>query len=303
MGSAPTGMGTCSACAARRPWPSKTAVEKSRLELRICEEAVRSMASPISCTMDSRRCWMTETVMRSSPMSVPPRRRRRMTSLSVTVHQRRPRGILRRAPRLRHVFLEEDAMSFDALEAGAVLPDFHVSAATPAEPSENRVHQDDMAQKYGFKGGLVPGVIMYAWMTHPVVAALGPAWLERGLFETRFPKPIYYEEPATIRGGVAAKTSESVTIEVVAHNSVDEVCGTARMTLSLADHSSPPPVADYAAAPLPAERPRVTRAHLERLAVLGTPELDLDAKVAAEHVTRFGDPLDIYAGAGAALHP
>ena len=194
-------------------------------------------------------------------------------------------------------------MSFDALEAGAVLPDFHVSAATPAEPSENRIHQDDMAQKYGFKGGLVPGVIMYAWMTHPVVAALGPAWLERGLFETRFPKPIYYEEPATIRGRVAAKTSESVTIEVVAHNSVDEVCGTARMTLSLADHSSPPPVADYAAAPLPAERPRVTRAHLERLAVLGTPELDLDAKVAAEHVTRFSDPLDIYAGAGAALHP
>jgi len=194
-------------------------------------------------------------------------------------------------------------MSFDALEAGAVLPDFHVSAATPAEPSENRIHQDDMAQKYGFKGGLVPGVIMYAWMTHPVVAALGPAWLERGLFETRFPKPIYYEEPATIRGRVAAKTPESVTIEVVAHNSMDEVCGTARMTLSLSDHSSPPPVADYAAASLPAERPRVTRAHLERLTVLGTPELDLDAQVAAEHVTRFSDPLDSYAGAGAALHP
>ena len=36
-GSAPTWMGTCSACAAKRPSPSKTAVEKSRLELRICE--------------------------------------------------------------------------------------------------------------------------------------------------------------------------------------------------------------------------------------------------------------------------
>lgn len=194
-------------------------------------------------------------------------------------------------------------MSFDGLEAGMVLPDFHVSAAMPAEPSENRIHQDDMARQYGFKGGLVPGVIMYAWMTHPVVEALGAAWLERGEFETRFPKPIYYEEPATIRARVAAKTAGSITIEVTAHNSVDEVCGTARMSLGSAGVSSPPLAADYAVAPLPTERPRVTRAHLESLKVLGTPELDLDAKAAADYVTRFGDSLDIYAGAKAALHP
>src|SRR5215831_11792038 len=68
QGSAPTWIGTCSACAASRPWPSKTAVEKSRLEFRICEYAVRSIASPISCTMDSSRCWMTDTVMRSNAM-------------------------------------------------------------------------------------------------------------------------------------------------------------------------------------------------------------------------------------------
>lgn len=194
-------------------------------------------------------------------------------------------------------------MSFDSLEAGAALPEFHVSAAPPAEPSENRIHQDDMARQYGFKGGLVPGVIMYAWMTHPVVAALGAAWLERGEFEARFPKPIYYEEPATIRASVAAKTAGSVTIDVAAHNSVGEVCGTARMSLGSAGASSPPNVADYAVAPLPAERPRVTRALLESVKVLGTPELDLDAKAAAEHVTRFGDPLAIYAGESAALHP
>lgn len=194
-------------------------------------------------------------------------------------------------------------MISDRLEAGAVLPDFHVSAATPAEPSENRIHQDDMARQYGFKGGLVPGVIMYAWMTHPVVEALGAAWLERGEFETRFPKPIYYEEPATIRSRVAARTAQAIAIEVTAHNSVDEVCGTATMSLSLGDRPSLPRVADYGVAPLPAERPRVTRALLEAVKVLGTPELDLDATAAAEHVTRFSDPLEVYAGTRAVLHP
>src|SRR5215471_21366247 len=59
-GRAPTWIGTCSACAISRPSRSQIAVEKSRLELRICEYEVRSIASPISSTIASRRCWMTE---------------------------------------------------------------------------------------------------------------------------------------------------------------------------------------------------------------------------------------------------
>ena len=68
-------------------------------------------------------------------------------------------------------------------------------------------------------------------MTHPVVEALGAAWLEGGTFETGFAKPIYYEEPAVIRATVGAKTDDSVKIDVAAHNSVGEVCGTATMWL------------------------------------------------------------------------
>src|SRR6266478_9222114 len=145
-------------------------------------------------------------------------------------------------------------MAFETLTAGMTLPEHHVSAPAPIEPHENKIHEDDLARQYGFKGGLVPGVIMYTWMTHPVVEALGTEWLERGAFETRFAKPIYYEEPATIRARVSARTEEAVTIEVAAHNSVGEVCGTATMSLDRSAPPSPPVVADYAVAPLPAER-------------------------------------------------
>jgi hypothetical protein len=58
-------MGTWSACATRRAWLSQMAVEKSRLELRICEYAVRSIASPISSTMAEKRWVSTDTVMGS----------------------------------------------------------------------------------------------------------------------------------------------------------------------------------------------------------------------------------------------
>src|SRR6266571_6933660 len=65
-GIAPTWMGTCSACATSRALASQSAVEKSRLEFRICEYAVRSIASPISWTIASKRCCRTETVIGSS---------------------------------------------------------------------------------------------------------------------------------------------------------------------------------------------------------------------------------------------
>jgi acyl dehydratase len=194
-------------------------------------------------------------------------------------------------------------MTFESLTTRAVLPEFHVSAPPPAEPHENKIHEDDLARQYGFKGGLVPGVIMYAWMTHPVVEALGAEWLERGAFATRFAKPIYYEEPATIRARISARTAEAVTIEVAAHNSVGDVCGTATMSLDRSASPPPPVVADYAVAPLPAERPRATRTLLEGVRVLGTPELDLDAAAAAGFGTRFGETLGVYSGTVAPAHP
>jgi hypothetical protein len=194
-------------------------------------------------------------------------------------------------------------MTFETLTSGMTLPEFHVSAPAPAEPHENKIHEADLARQYGFKGGLVPGVTVYAWMTHPVVEALGVAWLERGTFESRFAKPIYYAEPAVIRAKVAAKTADSVTIEVAAYNSVGEACGTATMTLGTGAKPSPPLASEYAVAPVPVERPRVTRAHLESLKVLGTPELELDGKAAGDYIARFGETLALYAGAGAPAHP
>ena len=194
-------------------------------------------------------------------------------------------------------------MTLESLSAGTVLPEFHVSAPPPTEPHENKIHEDELARQYGFKGGLVPGVTVYAWMTHPVVEALGAEWLERGSFETRFAKPIYYAEPATVRAKVAARTADSVTIEVAAHNSVGEVCGTATMALSRGQLPSPPAVGGYVVAPVPVERPRVTRAHLESLKVLGTPELELDDGAAGDYIARFGETLALYAGAGAPAHP
>jgi hypothetical protein len=194
-------------------------------------------------------------------------------------------------------------MRLDTLKTGAALPEYRVSAPPPAEPHENKIHQDELARTYGFKGGLVPGILVYGWMTHPVVEALGPEWLERGTFSVRFAQPIYYDEPAVVRARVAEGSPERGVIEVGAYNAEDQRCATATMEVSRADA---PPAIDagrYPAAPLPEVRPAVSRERLSGMDVLGTPQLVLDAVQARAFLDRVGETLPIYQGDGAPAHP
>lgn len=194
-------------------------------------------------------------------------------------------------------------MTLDTLVAGAVLSAHRVSAKMPADAVENKIHEDALARQLGFQGGLVPGVTVYAWMTHPVVAALGRAWLECGTFRARFAKPVYFGEPITIEARVTEKQGDAVQIETRAVNGAGETCATATMCLPGAPGAPAPDVAAYPAAPLPAERPPVSREWLAARAVLGTPELALDRAAARAFLDRVSEPLALYDGEAAPAHP
>ena len=75
-----------------------------------------------------------------------------------------------------------------------------VSAYNTSKHSENKMHDDTVAKRYGFVGGLVPGVDVMAYMMHLPVAKWGRAFLERGLIEARFVKPVYDGELADVTG-------------------------------------------------------------------------------------------------------
>ncbi len=59
-----------------------------------------------------------------------------------------------------------------------------VSAFNSAKTSDNKIHDDAVARQYGFAGGLVPGVDVYAYMTHAPVAHWGRDWLAGGSRKT-----------------------------------------------------------------------------------------------------------------------
>lgn len=75
---------------------------------------------------------------------------------------------------------------------------FHVRAVNTALDSENKIHDDSVAHRYGFRGGLVPGVTVYGYLAAAVCEHFGPDWLERGAMDVRFREPLYHDEDATI---------------------------------------------------------------------------------------------------------
>src|SRR5204863_6453272 len=68
---------------------------------------------------------------------------------------------------------------------------WRVRAHNTATASANKIHDDEVARSFGFSGGLVPGVDVYAYMTHPPVERWGRDFLERGVMEARFLQPVY----------------------------------------------------------------------------------------------------------------
>lgn len=70
-------------------------------------------------------------------------------------------------------------------------PDHARFLARVIEESDNKIHSDDVARRYGFSGALVPGVELFARTTTPLVAAWGEEWLSSGRIDLRFRRPVY----------------------------------------------------------------------------------------------------------------
>jgi acyl dehydratase len=122
---------------------------------------------------------------------------------------------------------------------------YRVEAYNTAKQSENKMHDDAVARRFGFHGGLVPGVDVMAYMMHLPVAKWGRGFLERGLIEARFVKPVYDGEITDISG---EEKDGVLSIEV---ESRGELCasGTASFpaaapSFSISDYQETAPVAE-----------------------------------------------------------
>jgi hypothetical protein len=166
------------------------------------------------------------------------------------------------------------------------LETYRVSAYNTSKQSENKIHDDAVARRFGFSGGLVPGVDVMAYMMHVPVAKWGRAFLERGVIEARFVKPVYDGEIAEITG---VEIDSRLSIEV---RSRGDLCATGSSSLP----ASTPSVAlsDFRDVPAAAERKPVNASSYELGKWLGTIPRDWAGDAARQYLADIRETDDIY---------
>jgi acyl dehydratase len=167
---------------------------------------------------------------------------------------------------------------------------YRVSAYNTSKQSENKIHDDTVARRFGFSGGLVPGVDVMAYMMNLPVRSWGRAFLERGLIEARFVKPVYDGEIADVRG---QESDGVLTIEV---ESRGELCASG--SASLTDRVPSFSLADYAEVAAVAERKPVGPSSYEVGKWLGTIPRNWSGRAASDYLADIRETNAIYAQEG-----
>ena len=171
---------------------------------------------------------------------------------------------------------------------------YRVEAYNTAKLSENKIHDDAVARRFGFGGGLVPGVDVMAYMMHLPVAKWGRAFLERGLIEARFVKPVYDGEITDVSG------DEKEGVLSIQVESRGELCATG--TASLAAAAPRLSIADYVEVAAVSERRPVSAESYELGTWLGSIPRTWAGEAADEYLNdvRERDPIFSREGLG---HP
>lgn len=170
-----------------------------------------------------------------------------------------------------------------------------LEAFNTSKESENKIHDDTVARRFGFAGGLVPGVDVYGYLSHMPVARWGRAWLERGTGTCRLLKPVYDGEITTV---TAQEIADGLTIQVTSR---DTLCATGTAALPAA--VSAPQRDSYAMPPpLPADRPPADETSLAVGTLLGMEPLLVTPAFAADYLRDVRETDPLYAREGL-VHP
>jgi hypothetical protein len=177
--------------------------------------------------------------------------------------------------------------------------EYRVVARNTATASSNKIHDDAVARRYGFAGGLVPGVDVYAYMTHPPAEAWGLDWLERGAIRARFLNPVYEgEEVVVVVTGAASgpdgANGQRMSLELRGPDGAVRATGEAQLPDAPAD---PPAAAPASARPSvePAgEPPEASPGSLAPGTALALAPHGFHADAAGEYLAEIGEGLPLY---------
>ncbi|HVE94363.1 MAG TPA: hypothetical protein VNB24_05535 [Acidimicrobiales bacterium] len=171
---------------------------------------------------------------------------------------------------------------------------YSVKAYNTATASANKMHDDAVARGLGFRGGLVPGTDVYAYLCHVPAERWGEAWLQRGTMHARFISPVYDGDVVAIEHD---DTGGAMTVDLFGPDGAK--CATA--TATLPDRAEAPPApSQWPSGKVPDHRPPASP---ESFSVpFGQIEATFRGDRAAEYLDDVRDELALFRS-GELAHP
>ena len=176
---------------------------------------------------------------------------------------------------------------------------YRVLAYNTAHASENKIHDDSVARRFGFTGALVPGVDVYAYMMHLPVERWGRAFLEHGAAECRFAAPVYDGEIAEIGGVAKGEQGEAIDIEVTSQGAR---CASGSAHLPAKSVAPSPDTFPAGQPPSPEDRKEASEATLPVGGLLHARPLPVDREYASNYLRDVRETDGLYAREGL-VHP
>lgn len=172
---------------------------------------------------------------------------------------------------------------------------YEVQTFNDSADTENGIHTDDVARRFGFDGALVSGGVVYGHMTYLPMRDKGETWLTNNEVEVRFLKPAY--------------DGDILTIELESTSAATEVrCINAAKTLLAAMASRPNSREPLPLAAIPPTLEEPTRQSIDwdnlRMNKPAAAHFwHAGAKTNRALADQLGDDLAVYRGDGALIHP
>ena len=160
-------------------------------------------------------------------------------------------------------------------------------AFNTATASENKIHDDAVASRFGFTGGLVPGVDVFAYLAHEPMAAWGRDWLTGGHMRARFYKPVYDGDPTTVTS--ESDGPDAMTFAVSARG---DTCATG--TAKRVGAPAPATLLKTAAMPAMESRPPASQLSLQIGQTLGTLRERYTREAGLAHIAAVRDDPALY---------
>jgi acyl dehydratase len=171
---------------------------------------------------------------------------------------------------------------------------YEVLARNTDTASDNKIHDDEVARRYGFAGGLVPGVVVHAYLTHPPAAEWGAAWVAGGAIHARFAKPVY--------DGRRVEIDPEGAQLVARCDGIETAIATVVPPGARAAEPIDPGRWPHRPLPAPGDRPAATAEAFPDGAVLGALDAHFRLDRAGAYLDAIGETLPLYLEEGIA-HP